>query len=83
MQMLPNLGPDYMKAFASVYPRMAQKHQLVFMPFFLKDVAGDTRFNQPDRIHPTAEGYTRITDNIYPYVVQAIERRREAEKEVE
>lgn len=72
MQMLPNLGPEYVEAFATIYPRIAEKHPVIFMPFFLKDVAGDKRLNQPDRIHPTAEGYRRITENIYPYVIEAI-----------
>ncbi len=76
MQMLPNLGPDYTQEFLNIYPKVAKRHQLVFMPFFLKDVAGVTRLNQPDRIHPTAEGYERITDNLYTYVLQAIEQHR-------
>jgi acyl-CoA thioesterase-1 len=55
---------------------MARKHDLVFMPFILKDVAGDPSLNQSDRLHPTAQGYARIADNIYPYVLQTIERHR-------
>jgi acyl-CoA thioesterase-1 len=78
MLMLPNLGPDYTRAFSTIYPRVAQEHQVIFMPFFLKDVAGEPRLNQPDRIHPTKEGYARITDNIYPYVLKAIERQGKA-----
>lgn len=81
MQMLPNLGPDYTRSFSSIYPRIAQKHQLVFMPFFLKDVAGDIRLNQSDRLHPRAPGYDRIADNIYPYVLQAIERLRKKKRQ--
>jgi len=76
MQMLPNLGPDYIREFSTIYPKIAKQHQLVFMPFFLQDVAGDVRLNQPDRIHPTAEGYERIVDNVYPYVLQVIDRHR-------
>lgn len=76
MQMLPNLGPEYIREFSSVYPRIAEKHQVVFMPFFLKDVAGDVQLNQPDRIHPTVDGYQIITNNIYPYVLQTIDRHR-------
>ena len=30
--------------------------------------------NQTDGIHPTAEGYGIIVDNIYPYVVEAIQK---------
>jgi acyl-CoA thioesterase I len=77
MQMLPNLGPEYTKAFSDIYPRIARKHNLVFMPFILEDVAGVAALNQPDRLHPTAQGYVRIVDNIYPYVLKTIKRHRE------
>jgi len=80
MQMLPNLGPEYTQAFSRIYPRIANDHQLVFMPFFLQDVAGNIDLNQPDRIHPTAEGYDRITDNIYPYVLRVIDQHRKKKK---
>jgi acyl-CoA thioesterase I len=76
MQMLPNLGPDYTSAFSSIYPRIARKHNLVFMPFMLEEVAGNPSLNQPDRLHPTAEGYAKIVENIYPFVLQTIERHR-------
>jgi acyl-CoA thioesterase-1 len=78
MQMLPNLGPEYTRAFSTIYPKVAQKHRVVFMPFFLEEVAGKTDLNQPDRIHPTTQGYMRITHNLYPYVLEAIERHRKA-----
>jgi acyl-CoA thioesterase-1 len=74
MQMLPNLGPDYTSAFKAVYPRVAQQHRIILIPFFLEGVAGRDDLNQPDDIHPTAEGYTRIVDTIYPFVLNAIER---------
>ena len=72
MQMLPNLGPEYIQAFNTLYPAMAGKYGVIFMPFFLEGVAGDSQFNQPDRLHPTADGYRRIVENLYPYVVRAI-----------
>lgn len=78
MQMLTNLGPEYTQAFSDIYPSIAQKYKVVFMPFFLVDVAGETDLNQSDRLHPNAQGYMRITDNIYPFVLEAIERHRKA-----
>ena len=77
MLMLPNLGPEYTQSFASIYPRIAKKHDVVFMPFFLEGVAGEPQFNQPDRMHPTAQGYRRVVENIYPYVLKSIARYRE------
>jgi acyl-CoA thioesterase-1 len=79
MHMLPNLGPEYTRAFSTIYPKVAKQHQAVFMPFFLKEVAGNTQLNQPDRIHPTAQGYMRITENLYPYVLEVIERHRKGQ----
>jgi acyl-CoA thioesterase-1 len=69
MKVLPNMGPEYSKAFMRVYPEIAQKYAIPLIPFFLEGVGGDPRFNQPDRLHPTAKGYRRIVDHIYPYVL--------------
>jgi acyl-CoA thioesterase-1 len=74
MLMLPNLGPDYTRAFADIYPRIAGKHGVLFIPFFLDGVAGKAHLNQPDRLHPTADGYARIVETVYPVVVAAIKR---------
>lgn len=74
MQMLPNLGPDYIQAFADIYPRIAAKHGVLLIPFFLEGVAGRPELNQDDRLHPTARGYARIVETVYPTVVTAIQR---------
>lgn len=72
MQMLPNLGPDFTQAFSEIYPEIARKHAIPLIPFFLEGIAGDPRYNQADRLHPTAEGYRRLVDHIYPHVLTAI-----------
>ncbi len=74
MQMLPNLGPEYTRAFSQIYPSIAEKHGIALIPFFLEGVAGSDTLNRPDKLHPTAEGYTRIVETIYPYVLEAIAR---------
>jgi len=76
MKMLTNLGPAYTREFAAVYPRVAAKHHLILIPFFLSGVAGDASLNQADTIHPTAKGYRIVTEKVYPYVLQAIDRKR-------
>jgi acyl-CoA thioesterase-1 len=76
MEMLANLGKEYTGAFSAVYTDLSRKHRVILMPFFLADVAGDQSLNQQDGLHPTTAGYRIITDNIYPYVLDAIERRR-------
>jgi len=72
MQMVQNLGPDYTDTFAEIYPEVARLEEVIFIPFFLADVATDPGLNQADGIHPTAEGYQVIVDNITPYVIEAI-----------
>jgi acyl-CoA thioesterase-1 len=72
MKMLPNLGPAYTARFEKVYPEIAAKYDIPLIPFFLESVAGDARFNLADRLHPNPEGYRRIVDHIYPYVLAAI-----------
>ena len=77
MRMVRNLGTEYTDAFDAVYPRLAAKHSVTLIPFFLQGVAGEASLNQTDGIHPTAEGYRVITGKIYPYVLPAIKRYRE------
>ena len=77
MRMVENMGPDYTIAFAEIYPNIAADEDVIFIPFFLKGVAGKPAYNQPDGIHPTAEGYRIITDMVYPYVREAIRKRPE------
>lgn len=73
MQMVWNLGPLYVKRFNKIYPELAEEYDLIFMPFFLEDVAMQQNLNQSDGVHPSAEGYKVIAENIYPYVVEAID----------
>jgi acyl-CoA thioesterase-1 len=72
MQMLPNLGPVYTSHFKAIYPQVAETHDVPLIPFFLEGVAGDRRYNQSDMLHPNAEGYRRVVDHIYPWVVRAL-----------
>ncbi|MBJ6726282.1 arylesterase [Geomesophilobacter sediminis] len=78
MEMFPALGRDYAGSFAAAYRRVAEKHRIIVIPFFLKRVAGDPALNQGDLVHPTAAGYRIVTETVYPYVVQAIEKARDA-----
>ncbi|QJT10736.1 arylesterase [Oceanidesulfovibrio marinus] len=74
MQAMPNLGEAYAQEFAAVFPRIAEQRDLLFYPFFLEGVGGIPALNQGDGIHPNAEGARLIAKNLYPYVVQLIEK---------
>lgn len=70
----PNLGRDYGDAFSAIFPRLAAKHGVALYPFFLDGVAAVSDLNQPDGIHPNAEGVEVIVDAIIPHVVRALVR---------
>jgi len=75
MKMVWNMGPEYVAEFNRIYPELAEDFDVVFLPFFLEGVAMQSQFNLGDGIHPNSQGYKKITENIYPYVLEAIERR--------
>lgn len=68
MRVPPNYGPDYTRGFAAVFPDVARATNVALAPFLLEGVAGDARLNQPDGIHPTAEGQRLIADRLWPYL---------------
>jgi acyl-CoA thioesterase-1 len=77
MQIVQNLGRDYTTAFEKIYPEVAHSEAIILTSFFLKGVAANRKLNQADGIHPTADGYQIIVDNITPYVVEAIKSHRQ------
>jgi acyl-CoA thioesterase-1 len=72
MQIVRNLGQPYTRAFAAIYPRVAERRGAVLIPFFLQGVAAVPALNQTDGIHPNAEGYRVVTATVYPYVLEAL-----------
>ena len=65
-----NLGKEYVNQFNSIYPSLSKKYDVIFYPFFLKDVALMPVFNQKDMIHPNKKGVGKIVENIYPYFLR-------------
>jgi len=64
----PNYGSDYAARFNAIYPELAKSFGVPLYPFFLEGVAADPKLNQPDGLHPTAEGVEMIVKNILPSV---------------
>ena len=63
-----NLGPDYVKEFDGIYPRLAKDYDVVFYPFFLDGVALNPKLNQADGMHPNPSGVKIIVARMLPYV---------------
>lgn len=69
MQMPPNYGPEYTREFRRIFTDIAERLTVPLIPFFLEGVAGRPRLNLPDGIHPTAEGYRIVVDNLLPHLL--------------
>ncbi len=65
MQMPPNRGARYTKAFRQIFMEVADEYDAALIPFFLEGVGGRPELNQDDGIHPTAEGYDVIVENVW------------------
>ena len=74
MRLPPNYGDAYAREFAAAYPAVAQRTGVLLAPFLLEDVAAVARLNQPDAIHPNAEGQRVIADRLWPYLVPLLRR---------
>lgn len=68
MMIPPNYGQEYSQDFAQVYPALAEKYDLPFLPFLLEGVAGKADLNQADGIHPNAEGTRIVADTVYEFI---------------
>ena len=75
MQVPPNMGEEYGQEFAAVFPELAEKYQLPFMPFLLQDVAAIPELNQADGIHPNVRGTEIVADNVYEFVLPLLPER--------
>jgi acyl-CoA thioesterase-1 len=71
-----NMGPDYVEAFDSIYPRLAEEHDLVLYPFFLEGALANPELMLPDGIHPNEAGVEVMVENMLPTVIRFIERIR-------
>lgn len=70
----PTAGSDYQRDFVAVFPDLADEHKIEFLPFLLDGVAARKELNQPDGIHPNAEGEKIMTDNVYRALKPMLER---------
>jgi acyl-CoA thioesterase-1 len=65
MQLPTNMGLEYTREFAAIYPEVARTGHAVLIPFLLDRVGGVPSLNQADGIHPTAEGHQIVADTVW------------------
>ena len=68
MKLPVNYGKNYTQDFEEMFKQLADKYDLPFIPFILKDVAGDPSLNLPDGIHPNPEGHQIIARHLLSFV---------------
>ncbi len=61
-------GWDYSNSFNDVYENISDQKQVYFYPYFLEWIWLSVENNMPDNIHPTAKGYTIISNNLYEFL---------------
>ncbi|WP_020605138.1 arylesterase [Spirosoma spitsbergense] len=65
MQIPPNMGTTYTKAFRLLFAELADKNDLVLIPFLLEGVGGVASLNQSDGIHPTPAGHKLVANTVW------------------
>lgn len=74
MEVPPNYGAAYARAFRGVFPEVARQTGSSLMPFLLDGVAADPRLNQADGIHPNPAGHRAIAERVWPHLVALLGR---------
>ena len=62
--MLCSYGKDYQSSFNSIYPQLAEEHDISLYSFLLEGVALNSDLNQSDGKHPNSRGIALISKKI-------------------
>lgn len=72
MQLPPSMGQAYTTEFRNLYIELAKNNTMTLIPFLLEGVGGEPELNQPDGIHPTAEGHRIVAENVWKELVKLL-----------
>ena len=64
----PNYGPEYVKEFTALYPELAKKNRLRYMPFLLLNVYQHRDMMQGDGIHPNGAGNSVVAQDVFKLI---------------
>lgn len=65
MRLPPNYGRKYTEAFGRIYPEIARRNRLPFVPFMLEGFAGNPVDFQADGLHPSEKAQSKVLANIW------------------
>jgi acyl-CoA thioesterase-1 len=80
VQLPPNYGPLYNAQLETMYVRLAQRNALEFDPFFLEEIALESKWMQRDGLHPNAEAQPLILKRVLPRIERALQKVRKLEE---
>jgi acyl-CoA thioesterase-1 len=70
----PNYGPDYVKPFTEMFPKLARQYRLPLMPFLLLHVYQNSALMQPDGIHPNSDGNKIVAQDVFALIQPLLAR---------
>ncbi len=63
---------NFAEEFRTIFKKLAMANNMGFLPFLLAGVSGKKHLNLRDRLHPSAEGYKIIANNVWPLIEEAL-----------
>jgi acyl-CoA thioesterase-1 len=75
-----NYGPEYIHSFEQMFVDLANKYNLVRIPFLLDGVGGHSDLMQPDGLHPTARGAEIVAHTVMGYLAPLLGSGQAAER---
>ena len=70
----PNYGEDYVAPFTAMYPALATKYKLRYIPFLLSNVYNKAGMMQPDGIHPSEDGNRVVAHDVFELIKPLLKR---------
>jgi len=74
MEIPPNMGRRYTQLFRESFDQVAHETGALSSSFLLAGIATEAALMQQDGIHPTAAAQTQIVDNVWPSILELLDR---------
>src|SRR5690606_32788732 len=76
MQIPPTYGARYTELFSRSFTELAERFELLVVPFLLEGIATEPELMQSDGIHPTTAAQPRMTALVEPLVQQWLQEQQ-------
>lgn len=72
MLLPPNYGKEYTSKFKSMFEGLRDEFSLLYLPFLLEGVAGQSHMNLDDGIHPNKKGHEKVAQTVVKFLKEAL-----------